>query len=398
MFTALAWLLGLLGLGWFVQLFLNLREQRLTPELSAREAPELAPPLPLISILVPARNEASRILESCLRSYLAQTYPELEIVAVDDRSTDATPEILAALAEEDPRLRVVAGVEPPAGWIGKNHALHEALAAARGEWILATDADMLYHPWIVARALATARERQVDAVTLLPGTHLDHFWVNLVMPLAVWMIFRLYPPHVTHLRNDPRAIGCGGFFLIRRAALEAVGGYEAIRDDVADDVAMATRLKSQGYGIVACFAPELLFTPMYEDLRELWVGFSKNVLRAVDHDLGKGFLALVLLGVTCSTPFKSFLAGLCGVVPWHPLGQLGLLAYVAQTAALVPIYLRYGVSPWHALLAPLGFFFMILLLAAALIRTALGRRATWRGRSVPLPGDQPAEDDPRSEA
>src|SRR5437763_4476153 len=180
---------------------------------------------PLVSVLVPARNEERRVLLKCVRSILAQDYGDFEVVAVNDRSTDATGPILRALAAGDERLRVVEGAETPAGWLGKPFALQQALEVARGSWVLATDADIIFAPSALRTAVTYAVEHECDALTLVPHFDALSFWERVFVPTWFWGSLILFPQKFANSPKTSLAIGVGGFYLIRHAALERVGGF-----------------------------------------------------------------------------------------------------------------------------------------------------------------------------
>jgi cellulose synthase/poly-beta-1,6-N-acetylglucosamine synthase-like glycosyltransferase len=137
--------------------------------------------LPGVSVVIPARNEA-RDLEDAVRSHLAQDYPNLEVIVVDDRSTDATPAILSRLAASDPRLRIVRGVDPPPGWMGKPHALFQGAARAGSELVLVADADVRYDPSALREAVEFLSSRRLDLITFFPRVEMKGFWENVLMP------------------------------------------------------------------------------------------------------------------------------------------------------------------------------------------------------------------------
>jgi len=208
-----------------------------------------APPavaLPAVSIIVPARNEA-RSIERCVRSLLAQRYIDAEVIVVDDRSEDATPQILARLAAEFPRLRVIAG-ELPEGWVGKPWALHQGSRRARGNWYLFTDADSQHAPSGTASALAFTLGARADALSIVTGQELETFWERATLPFILAMI--LYASGKLAQINDPmqtqHALANGQYILVAREAYEALGGHEALRAEIVDDVAFARRLKADG--------------------------------------------------------------------------------------------------------------------------------------------------------
>src|SRR5258708_9359740 len=192
--NVLAILTGFVSLivsAWLVSTVLTLyglaRQKPLLPtnhlRLTARDAP-------LVSVLVPARNEQNRVLADCIRSILDQDYGRFEVIAVNDRSTDATGAILVTLARSDDRLRVIEGEEPPAGWLGKPYAMQQAFNHARGEWILATDADMIFHKAALRTAVDRTVEGKGDAMTLIPQFEASSFWERVMIPTWGWVLLR----------------------------------------------------------------------------------------------------------------------------------------------------------------------------------------------------------------
>lgn len=374
---------------WLLALAYNLVVIRRGPRLSrATSKARGAGPAPAVSVLVPARNEADRILPESIRSMLAQDYPRLEVIAVDDRSTDPTLEILKGIAREDSRLTVIQGEPLPSGWIGKPWALEQARRASKGEWILATDADMIFDPSALRLAMNLALNEGYDAVTLAPNITSDSFWGRLVMPIAGWLIMFLYPVWRV---NDPRsdvALGVGGFMLMRRSAHERVGGYEAIRADVTDDLNTARLLKRAGFRLHLASAPELISTPMYSSLRELFEGFGKNAfvgsggsaLRAVAGAVGLvSFTSAPLLVALTATAihFTGLAAG-----PVIPVALAGFAAYLALTASFVPLYLETKLPPGYAFLSFLGHGLMSLILLSSTWRMLTGRGVVWKSRNL----------------
>jgi cellulose synthase/poly-beta-1,6-N-acetylglucosamine synthase-like glycosyltransferase len=175
--TILTGSVWLIVFAWLISIVLTLyglsRQRPLTPInpllMTASDAP-------LVSVLVPARNEEHRVLADSLRSILAQDYERFEVIAVNDRSTDATGVILETLAKSDDRLRVIDGEEPPAGWLGKPYAMQQAYKHASGEWILATDADMIFDKAALRTAMDRTLEGKGDAITLIPQFEASSFW------------------------------------------------------------------------------------------------------------------------------------------------------------------------------------------------------------------------------
>src|SRR5947209_12117463 len=225
--NVLVWIAWMGAAFWLMAAFITLRAlAKHKPLIAAATNKELMKgSAPLVSILVPARNEEGRVLRECIRSILEQDYGCFEVIAVNDRSTDATGPILHAIAKSNERLQVIDGAETPTGWLGKPYAMQQALDAARGRWVLATDADMIFDRAALRVAVAYVLDRQVDALTFIPLFEAYSFWERVMIPAWSWVMLVYI---LVYRVNDPRsqtAIGIGGFFLIRRAALEHVGDY-----------------------------------------------------------------------------------------------------------------------------------------------------------------------------
>src|SRR5216110_2129094 len=228
---------------------------------------------PLVSVIIPARNEA-RNIERCVRSVLATTYTPIEVVVVDDRSTDGTAGIVAQAAET--RVRLVRGVEPPSGWFGKQWAIVQGYKVARGELLLFADADTRHTPELLPRAVSGLQQERADLFTVLPRQEMRTFWERLIQPhvfVALESRFA-YLPSVNRTRTPWNAIANGQFILTPRAAYEEVGTHEAVRDGVADDVMLAQLYVRAGKDIFIAQAREFMATRMYASLREIVAGWS----------------------------------------------------------------------------------------------------------------------------
>ena len=379
--------------GWLALFVFNVWKIREAPRLKPSSAFGFPSDAPLVSVLVPARNEASRILDRAVASIAGQDYPSIEVIVVDDRSTDGTWEIAKRLEVEHPRVQAVRGAALPAGWAGKVWALEQAKRAAKGDWIVATDADIVFAPEAVRAAMSVAFRGRFDAVTLLPDIGAGTFGTRVVMPIAAWMIAIVLPIDKT---NDPKseiALGCGGFFLMRRRAHDAVGGYEAIRGEVIDDVATARALKSGGRRLRIEAGQQLLFTPMYETLGELWHGFSKNAFAGAGNSV-----ATVARNVTANLlatvlPITLAVAGLVlwfvfGVAEAMPVALAAVAAYAAMVVAFLPGYGALG-GRWY--LAPLAGFanvVMVAILMNSAWRALSGKGVVWRGQRTQLVTDR----------
>jgi len=237
------------------------------------------PPLegPPVSVVIPARNEASTI-ETVARSVLASSYPRLELIVVDDRSTDGTAAIVERLAAQDPRVRLVQGTPLPDGWYGKPWACAQGARAATHGLLLFTDADTRHEPELLGRAVGALALERADLVTVSPRQRCVTFWERLIMP-QIWLLLglRYHPRRVNRARRERDVIANGQFILTTREAYEAVGTHAAVRREIAEDLALAQAYLERGRRLHFAFAERLMETRMYQGLPQLVEGWSKNV-------------------------------------------------------------------------------------------------------------------------
>ena len=249
----LEWILGglyvLLGpVTWALFAFAMVKGRKRMAIL-VRPAPPVPQPAPSVSALIPARDEAGQI-ERCITSVLKQDYPNLNVIVIDDRSTDGTGQILDAMAARDPRLHVVhlqEGSLPP-GWGGKSFALHSGLLHARGDWLLFVDADVVLEPDVLSSTIGWATKREFDLISILPTFVSGTFAEGFLQPLAGAATSAMFVIALTNSNEWPKtAFANGQYLCVRRDAYEAVGGHEAIRGTLSEDVAIARKLKIAGY-------------------------------------------------------------------------------------------------------------------------------------------------------
>lgn len=380
-----AWVIALL---WIVIVCLTLyglsRQRTLVPAADSRLTSSDAP---IVSILVPARNEERRVLAACVRSILAQDYGRFEVIAVNDRSTDATAAILHRLAQSDERLQIIDGEELPQGWLGKPHAMHQALSRARGEWVLATDADMIFEPSALRTAVDRTLKAEADALTLIPRFEAHSFWERVMVPAWAWVFVMFTLFYRVEDPNTDRAVGIGGFFLIRRTVLDGVGGYEALKDEVMEDARLAERIKHSKARLLIDQAPALIRTRMYQTFSEMWECSTKNWFSGVNFSLPFALYCVVSMYLVAVVPPLIAFASLVAIVSggssdlWLLFGPAAL-AWVLQIVVLALASRFSKVSPIYGLTAPLGLAVMYAMLFDSSIRISTGRGVTWKGRRI----------------
>jgi len=326
---------------------------------------------PRVSLIVPARNEVET-LGPAMRSRLAEGYPALEVVLVDDRSTDGTGALVDAIAAEDSRVRALHLDSLPPGWLGKLHAMSEGLRRATGEWILFSDADVHLAPGTIARAVSLAEAQRLDHLSLLP--QLDPATWLVDAALASFTRTGLVLGRVW-LVSDPRSkVGgsVGAFGLVRRDALERSPGIEHLRLEVADDLALGQMLKSSGSRSALANGRELVRIHWYRSLAELTRGTEKGAA-VFDHRL---LLALCWTGALGALELGPFLAAAFAPSPiahWMGLGGAALL--LGSTLWMCRFA---GQRTLPALLSPLGVVVNgVLLLRAAVVGKIRGG-VQWR--------------------
>jgi chlorobactene glucosyltransferase len=375
----------LFALPWLLPFLTLFRLARRRPNLDDPAlATLLGPDPPLISVIIPARNEAATI-ETVVRSVLATAYPRMELLVVDDRSTDATAELVERLARRDVRLRLIRGGELPAGWYGKPWACHQGAGAARGAILVFTDADTRHEPALLGQAAGALLRQSADLVTIAPRQRCVTLWERLVMP-QIWFLlaYRYHPMTVNRARRPRDVIANGQFIMVRRQSYEAVGGHEAVRGEVAEDLALAQRFLAAGGRLHFAFAEPLMETRMYRGLRHLIEGWSKNIylggrLSFPDEPVRRALVPVMLAAATLSwlLPPALLLLGWLGAVPGGLMAPMGLAAGLSLLFwALISAGMR--IPPWYALGYPLGAAMTLYIVLRSTVRGA--RRVEWKGR------------------
>ena len=339
---------------------------------------------PLVSVIVPARNEA-RNIERCVQSLLRTNYPAVEVIVVDDQSSDGTGELARAAGLGDNRLRVIDNSPLPNGWFGKQWACTTGVAAARGQLFLFTDADTEHGQDLLARTVNVLQGESADLVSVVGTQEMRSFWERLLQPQVFWMLLARYggTESVSQARRAEDVIANGQYLLMRRDAYEAVGGHESVRDLVAEDLALAQRFHRAGRRVRLVRADAQLSTHMYASLGELIAGWGKNVYAGGIHAMPGGVVGRLLFPLVLPlVPLLTLLPVLAlALAIAHALGSGWLLwASVCVGVNLVywaVIYRGFEQSAWYALLYPLGAATVLYIIVRAIAR---GRNVGWKGR------------------
>ncbi len=377
-----SWLELLPALPWLAPFAVIPRLAQLRPNLS--DSPSASDGL--VSVIIPARNE-SVVIATVVTSVLASVYQPIEVLVVDDRSTDDTAARVAELARRDPRLRLVPGSELPPGWYGKPWACLQGYRAARGELLLFTDADTRHAPELLGRAVGALRETSADLLTIAPRQRCETFWERIVMP-QIWLLLgvRYHPARVNHSRRPRDVIANGQFILMSRGSYEAVGTHETVRGEVAEDLALAQAVVRRGGRLHFAFAERLMETRMYQGLGALIEGWSKNVYLGGRRSFPEEPVLRALVPVMLALAFCFWLAPPAALL-------FGLLAGAPAHAAIVAtgfgalfwclICLGMQIPAIYGLGYPLGAAVALYIAARSTLRGR--RRVEWRGRTYAGP-------------
>jgi len=338
----------------------------------------------LVSIVVPARNEA-RNIERCLMSILKTTWPRVELFVVDDHSDDGTGEIARRIAAGDSRVTIIDAPPLPDGWFGKQWACHTAVRRAKGSVFVFTDADTMHAPALIARTITAMRTRGADMVSVMGTQELGTFWERVVMPQVFVLLLTRYgnSERMSRSTNPYNKIANGQFFVLGRAAYETIGGHEAVRSHVAEDMRIAQELCRTGHEVHIVQGLDYLSTRMYAGLGELIRGWGKNVYAAGRDTIKLGPVGKTLLRLVFPIPPLWYVApallALMSLAGFLPIAVLwwGAAAYGVTTLFWMAIAVQAKTPFWYGFLHPLGAFMMFVLFVRAAWR---GDHVEWKGR------------------
>lgn len=327
---------------------------------------------PKLSLIVPARNE-EKTLEAATRAKLACDYPNLEVVIVEDRSTDETARVADALAERDARIRVDHVRELPAGWLGKVHALDRGVRTSTGEWLLFSDADVHLSPSLLRRIVAYAQREELEFMALVP--HLEP------APALLELVYACFLRIITAfgrlwLVRDPKSrvsVGGGAFNLVRRSAYERSPGFEHLKMEVADDVGFGQMMKHAGARCAVLNAPEEVRVQFYSTLADMMLGLEKNGFALYGYSAVRAVLSIGLVAYLELAPAAALFA------PWWSVraAGVGALAVIALVSALTARWTKRGLG--SSLVPAVGIALFMYINVRAVVLALWRGGVFWRG-------------------
>jgi hypothetical protein len=322
----------------------------------------------LVSILIPARDEEAQIA-GCIEAALASRGVAIEVVVMDDGSTDRTAEVVRGLAARDPRVRLESAPPLPPGWTGKVHACARLAEAARGTHLLFLDADVRLAPDAAARMAGHAAQHGIGMVTGVPRQAIGSLGEALTVPMINFLLFCYLPGGGRAFTRRPElAAACGQLMLVERGAYDAAGGHAGIRSVLHDALQLARRMRAAGHATEIVEGADLATCRMYRTFAECWRGFIKNAREGMATPAGLPVWTAMLAGAFL-WPIALLPDG------WAVLGiALGLAIRAAVTFRVR--------EPWWTIpLHPAAVAVALAIQWAALVRGLLGRKEAWRGRA-----------------
>jgi len=354
-----------------------------------------APPsvLPRVSILLAARNEQD-MLPATLDSLLKLDYPDFEIIMVNDDSDDRTGAIAEEWAQRDGargKLRVIHNYHLPSGWRGKVHAMSLAAQAASGEWILSTDADVVFHSSLLRQAVELAMRKDVQFLSLTPEVKMQSWAEKVVLPAFGFLLFMLFPLRRVNDPRSSRAMAAGAFLLMRHDDLKALGGYGRLRDTLIEDLRMAELFKRNGRRTYLGVTRGVFYTQMYENWREVFEGLARSAWEGAGCSLLKVLAGVVAGSVAAVLPWLSlaalWISHLFTGVPLvhNPVFIAAAAASAASAVIYCPVVVFAGLSPLYTFTLPLASLFYSSVSLVSAFRSLTGPGLRWKGRSYQPP-------------
>ncbi|MCD6459328.1 glycosyltransferase [bacterium] len=378
-FPAIPYILtGLLFLGWIHRCIkitaISGKKYILSPDKSGVIGTE-----PLVSVLIPALNEENNI-EKCVTSLINQEYKNLEIIVVNDRSTDNTEEIVKKLCRQDKRIHLISMDHCPDGWSGKNHALTHAVKQARGKYFVFTDADTYHYPACIKTAVNYTEKHQVDLLSINPHLVAKSFWENVIMPIAGGVLMLWYPVEEINDRSSNRSFANGQFMIFNTESYRKIGGHAAVKQELLEDLAFGRLIKQYGLHLKVLWGPDLYQTHMYSSLQDIWRGWIRIFTQGFQQKLYKVIISLGLVLFFAVMPY--FMVIYLLFVSYNPLlciFNISLLCFML--ANILSAYKLCKANRLYVLTHLLGCLMVCAILVHGAITIIFKRNISWRGIS-----------------
>ncbi len=356
-----------------IDIVLGVRQLRTLGDIK----PSILSASPMVSVIVPACNEEDTI-EPALRSLFALEYDNIEILVVNDRSTDNTAGVLHAIQKEHPQLQVLTITELPEGWLGKNNALHQGALAARGEYILFTDADILFARSTLSRAVRLMVGEKLDHLSLIFKNIAEGALLGAMMVEAGGGLFFLFKPWKVRDPKSKYFMGVGAFNLVRKSVYREIGGHNSIRMHPIDDILLGKIIKQNGFKQDCLTAYNFLTVHWYSSTRKMIHGLMKNIFALYDFKILYAMVAVLMISVLVILPLWGALLG---------TGTLRSICLLVVCVRLLSTAYGTGITgtAWKTL--PFSFitpYINVYIIVKGVVKTIAGNGIEWRGTHYPL--------------
>ncbi|WP_161625299.1 glycosyltransferase [Pontibacillus halophilus] len=341
-----------------------------------REVTSLTPTTaqPLVSILIPLRNEEDNVL-ALIKNLKELSYPNVEVILLDDGSTDRTAERLQSSIQDNKAFTIIQGSPLPDGWNGKVYACHQLSRLAKGEFFLFIDADVRLHPETIQYTLAHMEAERIDLLSGFPNYPLIHKGVQLLVPMQHFVVWAHLPMFIANRTNHAAfTAACGQFMFFRKNAYVAIGGHESVKNSLLEDVHLARRMKEYGWTMKLLNISSLVTCHMYTSMRSLWEGFTKNIYVGIGQSK---VLAILLSGYYAFVYLFPFPLAIYGIVTFQPLYVIPYLLTVLQKWIVDRKTGTHGSFAWAV---PISASLLIAVLATSMYKAIRGQSYSWKGR------------------
>jgi len=339
---------------------------------------------PLVSIMVPARNEAENI-KMCVKSLLKQDYANIEILILDDNSTDDTSLIVKRIAEKDSRVKLITGKPLKDGWIGKSYACHQLAKHARGRYFLFTDADTLYFKNAVSSTIGCLIKNKLDALSAIPKQIMVGIHERLVVTWVHFGILSLLP--LILIKKSKYPLFCtanGQCMLFKREVYRKIGGHKSIKTKILEDIHISKQVKRHGYRFMLFDGSKNIYCRMYRNFRGLIKGFSKFMFAAFDFKVFNIAVAILFISVIFLFPFIFLPLGIL-LFNWpYPIVNLIIIQIFVVLTMRIILAIRLNNRILDTFLHPVSMLYIILLCINSVLQTKFGEGAYWKGRGYDI--------------
>jgi Glycosyltransferases, probably involved in cell wall biogenesis len=335
---------------------------------------------PLVSVLIPARNEESNI-RRILNSMIKQDYPNLEILVLDDNSTDATVQIVEKIMEKDSRIRLIKGASLPAGWKGKCFACHQLSKIAKGSYFVFTDADTLHYPNSISGSLAALLKNNLDVTSIYPRQIAVTFSERMTVRFINLAILSFMPLIlVKHTKGPFFSTAIGQFLLFKREAYEKTGGFESVKDEILEDINISKQVKRCGLKIMVYDGSDSIFCRMFTNLADVVKGFTRFIYAAFDCNFLMEFIAVFFISLMFMVPFILLPLGIF-IFDW-PAKTISLniiQIFLIFTIKFI-LAIRFKERILDVFFTPISVAYIVLAAINSYLQSRFGKGVNWKDR------------------